>query len=367
MHYLNVRILLICLISAVTFQSCETEIDITAPYKQIPVIYGLLDLTADTQFVMINRTYLGSGNALDYATVEDSMLFINVDARLYYGSAETDYVQLDSIRVTEKDLDGIFYAPSQRVYFVPTANFPSNIWNSTTEFRLVITADGQEINAKTKLVDVSDQHLNDLRPFFNPSQAVSFALLSQGQIGYVSSFKFEWRAFENAIKHQSYILFDYSEVRSDGSRVNKTLRIPYAVSDAPSGNHIFNSFSKSGDFFYRYIEAHIVADAEVLKREFGGLHFVIDAAGTDFSTYLNVGSPVSSVGQERPRYSNVNNGEGIGVFSSRGHFSYDKFLKISGTTPPTITELATGQYTAQFCFCDPEPGSTFDCNTIICQ
>ena len=363
----HLPVLLISLVLALTFYSCETEIDITAPYKRIPVIYGLLDLNADTQYVMINRTYLGSGNALDYTTIEDSMLYDNVDARIYYGNGDNDFVQLDSIRVTDKEVNGIFYAPTQRVYFVPTSSFPSNIWNATTEFRLAITADGEEISAKTKLVDVSDQHLNDLLPFLSLSQPVSFATLTQGQIAYVSSFKFEWRAFKNATKHQTYILFDYVEHRADGNMVPKTLRIPYASSDASSINQVFNSFSKSGDFFYRFLEDKIDDDSNVLRREFGSLHFVIDAAGTDFSTYLNVGDPVSSVGQDRPRYSNINDGEGIGVFSSRSSFSYEKLIKLSGTTPASITELVTGQYTQGLCFCDPETGSTFDCNTIICQ
>jgi len=365
MQNLNFRLLIIFLVAAIGFQSCETEIDISAPYKRIPVIYGLLDLSADTQFVMINRTFLGAGNADDFAQIEDSMIYDNVDARIYYGSGENDFVQLDSIRVTDKDLGGVFYAPTQRVYYVPTAAFPSNIWNATTNFELRVAADGDDITASTQLVDVSDAHLSKLIPSTNAAQAISFVGTTGG---YVSSFKFEWRAFKHAVKHEAFILFDYTEQRADGSSVPKTLRIPFALSDAsaPDVNFDFNFFSKNGEFFYNYLENNIPVDGAVVRRAFGSLHFVINAAGTDFSTYLNVGDPVSSVGQDRPRYSNINGGEGIGIFSSRGLYTYEKQMKVNSSTPQTIIELVTGVHTQNFCFCDPEPGSTYSCNTV-CQ
>jgi hypothetical protein len=55
--------------------SCSTEVDLTADYQSIPVVYGLLEVEADTQWVKINRTWLGEGNQLDAAQVRDSSEF----------------------------------------------------------------------------------------------------------------------------------------------------------------------------------------------------------------------------------------------------------------------------------------------------
>ena len=183
-----IKALLFSFIAVFAMSSCETEVDISAPYKRIPVVFGLLDLQEDTQFVMINRTFLGNGSALEFVEVEDSMLFDNVDARIYYGSGQNDFVQLDSIRINNKDLGGLFYAPSQRVYYALTSDFPSNVWDSDTNFQLRITADGNDISASAKLVDVWDNHPQGLLPSIN-QDVVTFA----SSQGYVSNFRFEWR------------------------------------------------------------------------------------------------------------------------------------------------------------------------------
>ena len=43
-------------LSATLWNACSTEVDLTAPYDSIPVVYGLLELESDTQWVKINRT-----------------------------------------------------------------------------------------------------------------------------------------------------------------------------------------------------------------------------------------------------------------------------------------------------------------------
>ena len=50
----------------------QHEVDLTAPYDSLPVVYGLLELDADTQWVKINRTWLGEGNQLAAAQTPDS-------------------------------------------------------------------------------------------------------------------------------------------------------------------------------------------------------------------------------------------------------------------------------------------------------
>ena len=39
------------------FASCTTDVELYADYKDIPVVYGLLDATKDTNFMRINRAF----------------------------------------------------------------------------------------------------------------------------------------------------------------------------------------------------------------------------------------------------------------------------------------------------------------------
>ena len=59
-------------LSATLWNACSTDVDLTAPYDSIPVVYGLLELESDTQWVKINRTWLGEGNQLEAAQIADS-------------------------------------------------------------------------------------------------------------------------------------------------------------------------------------------------------------------------------------------------------------------------------------------------------
>ena len=62
--------------------SCKTDFALNAPYDDIPVIYAALDQSVDTQYVKINKTYLGDGNNTLYAKINDSVLFPNLSAKI---------------------------------------------------------------------------------------------------------------------------------------------------------------------------------------------------------------------------------------------------------------------------------------------
>ena len=41
-----------------------------------------IDQSKDTQFVKINKSFIGDGNNVDYASINDGLLFSNVSARV---------------------------------------------------------------------------------------------------------------------------------------------------------------------------------------------------------------------------------------------------------------------------------------------
>ena len=68
---------MICVLAA-----CDTDVDLTAPYKNYSVVFALLDAdpnrdgisnALDTQWVDIDKTFLGDGNNLQYAVSMDSV------------------------------------------------------------------------------------------------------------------------------------------------------------------------------------------------------------------------------------------------------------------------------------------------------
>jgi hypothetical protein len=370
------------------FASCETEIDITSDYARIPVVYGLLDQQVDTQFVMINRTFLGSGNAVEMAQIEDSMLYDDVDAKIYVIQRPENLPQdtvrtvtLEEIEIDYKDEDGIFYAPSAKVYYA----LSSEIWNSNDQaliagenryYQLKVVADGETIVAETRLTSAQGSFgtgvitqpsvslTNDLNLVENFSPDGSTYRSGGLNTAWNSSIQ---TMIRNGLKQSLTLRFNYVEVDVNNVSTAKFIDLPYTQFDADVVNSpIGFEFNKSGEFLYRGIANNIETGQNIKYREVGEVEFILKVAGEDFTTYLNIGDPVSSVGQSRPSFSNINSGDGIGIFSSRDSYTRVKRIFNSGNDLD-MREMADGQYTREFCFCDPQIGSTYDCSLPINQ
>lgn len=367
--------------------SCETEIDITADYQRIPVVYGLLDQQVDTQFIMINRTFLGSGNANEMAQIEDSMLYQNVDARIdmYDGNTLERSVTLHKIVRNDKDINGVFYSPTNTVYYALSTDFwPEWVPNATDDdfealydysdpnfkYKLEIEADGDIIQAETGLTNVQGAFGTGIIEVPTPHLTSSLNLVNNfspdGSTYSTNGLGMKWNSTANFMvrngrKQKVTLRFHYTEVDINDVATEKFIDMPYTQFDGGEVNTTGSyEFVKSGEFLYRNIGDRIESNSDVKYRAVGQLEFILTAAGDDFTTYLNLGSPVSDVGQSRPSFSNINNGDGVGIFSSRDTYSRVKNIFLNGNSAE-IQELVNGQYTQDFCFCDPDPGSTFDC------
>ena len=103
------------------FNACSTDVELYADYKDIPVVYGLIDATQDTNFVRINRAFSSSNDnpidATEVALIADSCNYPGkLDARIveykqgygnYYSPTGREFV-LDTLTIHDKDT-GVFY------------------------------------------------------------------------------------------------------------------------------------------------------------------------------------------------------------------------------------------------------------------
>src|SRR5256885_621227 len=107
------------LLPFVFINSCKTDFDIIAPYKETTVVYGLLDPAANVQYIKINKAFLGEGNALVMAQQRDSTNYKpgSLDVKLQeivFGQV-VKTLQLDTTTAIAKDA-GIFSNPYQVLY-----------------------------------------------------------------------------------------------------------------------------------------------------------------------------------------------------------------------------------------------------------
>ena len=90
---------------------CSTDIELNAPYDRAPVVFGLLDAAQDTQWVRVNRTWLGDGNQFDAALIADSEypaedLTVRIQERVG-GLVAGEWALVDTV-IENKSEDGIF-------------------------------------------------------------------------------------------------------------------------------------------------------------------------------------------------------------------------------------------------------------------
>lgn len=325
-------------------QSCKTDFEINAPYNDIPVVFAALDQTVDTQYVKINKTFIGDGNNTLYANINDSILFPNLSAtvdEVKDGSVTNSYALSEK---WVKNIDaGIFNTDSQKVYyFVPNGGL-----DIEATYKLTLNIDeGRKIaTAETELVDVFD-----VTQLFK--QQLYAGVGFRNADGY-STVLFGWKSAKGAIIYEPNLTFNYDVIYNDGSVVSKSIYWSFGVVTANSANG-GEDLSKEiqGDAFYSFIASNLnnVDQSNINKRVLTGLVFNVAAAGEDLSTYISVNLPSNSIVSDRPTFSNIDGG--LGIFSSRTNLELGE---VSPGTPIllnylSLIELRTGDYTRDLKF-----------------
>ncbi len=113
---------------AILFNSCTTEFDVAAPYKEIPVIVGLLNKSDSIHFIKVNKAYLNKdGSAYDAGTIADSNIYpYPISVKLYALNASNvriDSVSLDTTRIfktggTFRTNDIVYKTPPYKLKFL---------------------------------------------------------------------------------------------------------------------------------------------------------------------------------------------------------------------------------------------------------
>lgn len=301
-------LLLILLPFILTFNSCKTDFDVTADYKDITVVYGILNQNDTVHYIRINKAFLGDGNALEYAQNPDSSSYgANIDVTLeeVAESGGTNVMNLDTITLTNKD-SGTFYYPNHLVYTVKAVLHPKSTYNLKIRNR----KNGNEVSSSTKLV-----HDFSVTKPISGTKSLNFKKAS------TSSQKFEWISAVNGRLYQPVLLFYFKETSSPGDTIIRSIEWPFSSKRSTSlgGGEYMAVEYLNAEFFNicnsKIPYADLSLENAVLGRKADHVELIFTVVADDFSTYLDVSEPATGVLMEKPEYSNITNG--IGVFSAR--------------------------------------------------
>lgn len=169
------------------FYSCSTEVEINAPFKNIYVVYGVLDANDTIQYIRVSKAFLVNQDAIEYAKDYDpSVKGLNVVLKGYgktYTATQIDNVPLQG--------NGAFY-PFTTLYKIETKG--TNALSAGRKYELTITKpdnDSIEITAYTYIPPRPDITYPSYPPGPGNTKAIQQAQL-QG------NYEMNWKAYSGA-------------------------------------------------------------------------------------------------------------------------------------------------------------------------
>ena len=325
--------------------ACSTDFEIASDWKEITIVYGLLNPQDDVQYIRIQKAFLSEDtNALELAQVGDS-LFHQTGGEALSASLEeyrdsngglilNKTYQLEKVGAANEGIqkeEGVFATDPHFLYKTTSP------LNEDRTYRLIInTPAGNVVSSTTPLV----KDFLVSRP--NSDLAVSF----------LTEYSLFWTQAENAAIYDVDVYFNYTETRKvNGQDVVEEKRIKWeAVTNLIGENSLISGNSVKvdlqGERFLNFLANNIEDDSEVIERESGTLDFVIWAASEDFLTFNQVALAQFGItsSQAQPTYTNVENGTGL--FTSR----YRKEISEVSMAGTTLDLIACGTITGHLKF-----------------
>lgn len=322
---------LITLIAILSLASCSTDVDLFAEYKEIPVIYGLLDYEADTNFIKITHT-LGSHEDIMAAAADPATTNYpgKLDVRITEfrnGDSVRQFV-LDTVTIHNKQ-DGIFYAPDQKMYYT-TQRLHKNAPGASYSYRLSVALPDKTVVADEAIVGTDD---NPIR-----STVVDFS----GGTRTIMFFP-----VKNAGVYEVRMAFTFLEQRTPESEtVRRTFEWPIGTFFAVD----LDNYPVDGGYAIHY-KAHDFDD--VLERSLGNdtavpglrrylsdypFRVILTAGGENLTQYLLYNDASHTSLDPENNYTVIDNA--FGVFSSK--VTKTAKMRPGGTTLPDLLRTKWG-------------------------
>ena len=295
------KIYLILSVFAIVFTACETDFDVNAEWDEVTVVYGLLDAGDEnsTQLIKISKAFLGKMDALQMAQYADSINFdegeLAVKVIRIKNNGITDTIVLDEVLTLRNE--GVFN-DSIIVYSFENIDF----LNSNSEYELLIKNNitGNEVSSATNIVS----NFN-----FDMGAGFPFGFIETWIPGNSSATKFSdqrvsWgNSNDNGLQYQIDLIFNYQE-----NNIDKDLIYTTSVLEGTG------QFAFEGEKFFNFLKNELVKDPSI-ERKFIDIDLVMTVGSEDLKTYRIINEEITGIVQERPQFTNINNG--IGLFSSR--------------------------------------------------
>ena len=295
--------------------ACETDFEVNAEWKEVTVVYGLLDQSQPQQYIKINKAYLGEGDALQMASVADSVNYNPADLEVkIFKVKEGDTLGFVTLYDTILEKDSGLFATDENIIYTTPSNFflTNNADEKEYILSIVNKKSGKQVWAKTNLINGLTLDNNSLMKMgfystdvLNPNATAPYEKVTT---------TVKWNHSKNGHIYQIIARIYYWEYYNDGTNSLEYLDWVQPTQLYEGSSDMIYTFD--GDAFVNFISANIPAmQNEINYRDLAYMELKYTVGSEDLYTYMAVNEPFEGIVQERPVFSNINNG--IGLFSCR--------------------------------------------------
>ena len=343
-------LIICCAFTVLLFTSCENEFTVNADWEDITVVYGLLDPQEDTNWIRVQRAYLGSEPASASFDNPDSLYYENIYVSLVefenvngsIGNQVGDTIRLTVDYTSRKLEEGTFTTDGYRLYRTQRSINPDNI------YKLVVKKpDSKHPDASSTTLIVGGA--NEGFAFIKPNQ-------------FVKEFNggMEWYASNNAKIYEIDVYLRYKEVnRSTGDVQHLVQKIDYgliegSLAEAEGGDEI--KFNELPDYLYQKMASSFPPLPPNSLRFMKDMRIEVWAGGEDLAKYIGLNKPTLGVNQSKPEFPDIENG--VGLFSSRtkikmSQVNFTQEMNDSYYLTHTLCDLGFAIVTTgDTCYCD---------------
>ena len=297
-------------ILAALMLGCSNNFDTSAEWKEIAVIYGLLDQNDASQYIIVQRAYLSQdGNNLIGLTEPDSIFFTDHLEVTLTQSQNNQEIETTSLQMVNGNNigfvrdEGVFPQDPNWLY---QYNKPIDF---LSDYKLTVrnTTSGNEYTANTKIIqdfEIIDQ-------------------LGTSGINFIDNLPntIRWFNADNAAVYQFKISIHYSERDTSLSfpvvEDKKVDRI-FSRQIQPSSQGGIQSFSFDDEKLYSILSSSVEVNPK-MERCFKFMDIVVSAGSIDLFRMIQAQQAQSGITevQIQPNYSNIEGDEALGIFASR--------------------------------------------------
>tara|TARA_R110000850_G_scaffold39143_3_gene101822 strand:+ start:1299 stop:2408 length:1110 start_codon:yes stop_codon:yes gene_type:complete len=287
--------------------SCDNDFSVSDDWSDVTVVYSLLDPVADTNWVRIERGYLGDAAASQSYGIPDSLYYDSLVVILNEYNSSNELVKtitLDRDNTSRDRQPGVFTTNDYRLYRT------TEKINEESIYEIIVKQTNSkftDVKARTEIV--GGQIPGDFNDFgFLTPRDVPTA--QQAFFG-----KVEVEPSDRAKIYQVFFTFNYKEYDIiTKEEVMKSIYFKFATLRGEATNSSAIAFNGTIHTFNSLVADQIPVDANKL-RFIENMEIDVYAGGSDLDKYMTLNAPTTGVNQTKPEFPQIE--EGTGLFSSR--------------------------------------------------